>query len=100
MKLNLIERFTIQKILPSEGNFLTLKILNSLRMSLALSEDEIKEFEIVQDGGKISWNEKGLEERELDIGEKATDLIVTALKELNEKKKLTNEHFSLYEKFV
>jgi len=106
MKLNLIERFTILKILPQEGNFATLKILNNLRLSLAPSEEESKEFEIrpeVMEGEqatKIVWNTKGQEEREVEVGEKATDIIIESLKSLDKSKKLNNEHFSIYEKFI
>lgn len=100
MKLSLFERFTIQNILPQEGSFLTLKILNSLKLSLAPSEEEIKEFEIKPEGNLLTWNKKGKEEKEIEIGEKATDLIVDALKDLDKKAKLTNEHFSIYEKFI
>lgn len=100
MKLNLFERFTIQMILPKEGNFSTLKVLNSLKMSLAPSEEEHKEFEIIEKDGRIVWNENGKEEKEIEIGEKATDLIVDALKTLDKNAKLTNEHLSIYEKFI
>jgi len=106
MKLNLLERFTILKILPQEGNFATLKILNNLKSVLSPSEEEFKEFEIkphVVDGkqtDKIVWNAKGQEEREIEIGEKATDIIIESLKDLDKSKKLINEHFSIYEKFV
>jgi len=48
----------------------------------------------------ITWNAKGTEEKEISIGEKATDIIVEALKELNKNKKLTANHYSLYVKFV
>ena len=98
MKLSLAERFAIQKSLPKEGSFTTLKILNSLRMSLAPSEEEIKEYNIREEDGRIYWTE--LEEKEIEIGEKATDLIVEALKTLDKSNKLTNEHFTIYEKFV
>ena len=70
MKLNLLERFVIQKILPREGDFATLKILNSLKMALAPSEEEFKEFGIKDQDGLISWNEKGKEEKEMELGEK------------------------------
>lgn len=106
MKLNLFERLTIQKILPEQGTFVMLKVLNQLRMALAPSEEELKEFNVgpeLKDGqptGRIKWNEKGLEEREIEIGEKAADLIVEALKELDKTKKLTNEHYTIYEKFI
>ena len=100
MKLNLFERFIALGILPKEGNFVTLKIIQNLKMSLAPSQEEITEFEIKQDGVNTSWNDKGKEDREIEIGEKATDIIIEALKKLDKEKKLTEQHYTIYEKFV
>ena len=100
MKLNVMERLTLLSILPKEGNFVTLKVLRSLTSNLGLSESELKEFDVKQNDQQVTWNEKGNEEREIEIGEKATDIIVEALKKLDDEKKLTEQHFSVYEKFV
>ena len=100
MKLNVLERITALGILPEVGNFATLKIVNDLKMSLGLTEAEFKEFEVKQKGDQMMWNEKGAEEREIKIGEKATDILIEALRKLDEDKKLTNQHFSLFEKFI
>ncbi len=99
MKLNLNERFAVLRIIPQEGNFATLKIVNDLKLVLAPSEAEHKEFEIIQEGEMLKWNGKGKEEREIKIGEKATDLITEALKKLDEDAKLTQNQFTIYEKF-
>ena len=100
MKLNVIERLTLLQILPQEGNFVTLKVLRDLTSVLGMNEKEFKEFEIKQTGEQVTWNPKGNEERAVEIGEKATDLIVEALKRLDEQKKLAQRHLTLYEKFV
>ena len=100
MKLNLLERLMIQSILPKEANFVTLKIMNNLRQSVAPSEEEYKEFEIRQDEGRVIWNSKGNEEKEIEVGEKATDVIKGALEKLDKEKKLTQDLFTLFEKFV
>jgi len=100
MVLNTLERLMLLGVLPKEGDFTTLKIVRELRESLSFNEEEYKrlEFETLEVG--VRWNPKGDIPREIKIGEKATDLIVEALKKLNKDKKLTEEHFSLYEKFV
>ena len=100
MKMNVLERLILLGILPKESNFATLMIVKNLTSSLGLSEDDYKEFEIKQEENQIIWNQKGNEEREIKIGEKATDIIIESLKKLDEEKKLTEQHFSLYEKFV
>lgn len=99
MKLNVLERINLLGILPKEGNFVTLKIIKDLKSNLSFTEEEIKEFNIVTNENNVTWNIKGQEEKEISIGEKATDVIVEALKKLDETKKLTEQYYSLYEKF-
>ena len=101
MKLNLSERFEVLRLLPEQGNFATLKIINDMRTNLAPSESDHKKFNIRQQGDQILWDSpKGIEEVEIPIGEKATDIIVDALKELDSSGTMNARHMSLYEKFV
>lgn len=110
--LTLSERLNLLTILPKEGTFLTLKIVRQLREALSPSEEEHKAFGIAAPGQKFI-DENGNEsivpngqlrfkniEAEVRIGEKANDLIVECLKKLDDSGKLTDNHFSLYEKFV
>lgn len=104
MKLNIQERIMLAGILPNESNFLTLKIVRELQEKLSFTEEEIKEFELrqtVQDGqSMLNWNQKKEKEVEIPIGEKATDIITEALTKLNKENKLTQQIYSLYEKFI
>jgi len=100
MKLNLQERFVLLQVLPKEGNFMTLKIVRDLQDSLSPSEEELKECGVTQKEEQITWNEKGREEKEIKIGEKATDIIVEALDKLDKENKLSTQHMTLYEKFI
>ena len=104
-KLNVSERFALLGLLPSEGNFATLKVVRKLREALSLTEEEIKHFEVKQiptSGGQtqLTWSpEKATETKDFEFGEFAEEMIKAKLKKLEEDKKLTNEHFSIYEKF-
>lgn len=103
MKLCVRERLVLLSIVPTEGNFITLKIVRKLREKLSFSEEEVKAFEFVEANGQVVWNTKNENERgelEISFGEKAIDLIIEALKKLDKEGKLTDNHFSLYEKFV
>jgi hypothetical protein len=100
MKLNLLERIMILNVLPKESNFITLRIVKDLEKSLSFTEEEIKEYSIKQEGQNINWNIEGNVEKEIQIGEKATDIIVESLKKLNEQNKLTMQFFSTYDKFI
>lgn len=103
MKLSVLERLVIQNILPQAANFTNLKLMRVAREALSFTDEENKalEFKPAEDGGgNIQWKPDVVAEREIVIGEVVTLMIVEALKKLDEDKQLTNEHFSLYEKFV
>lgn len=100
MKLSVLERVTLLSILPEQGNFVTLKILRKLRESLAFDETEAKALSISQVDDRLTWNAQADTGKEIQIGEKASDIIVAALTKLNDENKLTEQHYSLYELFV
>jgi len=57
-------------------------------------------FKMIQENPELYDRKPLVDDKEIKIGEIATQLIVAALKKLNETEKLTEQHFSLYEKFV
>ena len=102
MEMTVVERLVLLNILPKEGNFTTLKLVRELRENLSFDELENKRLNFQQDGDQIRWNESPEVNlpRDIEIGEKMTDLIVECLKELDKKEALKEEQFTLYEKFV
>ena len=102
MKLTILERITLLQILPKEGDFITLKVLRDLGSVLGFSEEDHKKYKIVQNGDRVTWD-NGKEEKdgsELEIGEKATEIIKEALLNMDKEKKLQANHMSVYEKFI
>ena len=100
MELSVGERLVLLSVLPEESDFTTLKVIRDLRMALSFSEEEHKQYQFVQEGTMVRWNNQTEQGKEIPIGEKAKDIIVLALSKLNEQKKLKMEHYSLYEKFI
>lgn len=100
MELSVQERVVILSLLPNEGSFATLKILDQLRMGLSFTEDEFKKWDIVEvtQEGRINWQENG--KAEIPIGEKATDIIVDALKKRDKADTLPMQAIDVYEKFI
>jgi len=98
MVLNIPERIALFGILPEKENFVTMKIIKDLRSNLLLSEEDIKEAEVTLEGEQMFW--KKMIEKDVQIGEKATDIIVTALKKLDSEKALEDRHMALWEKFI
>jgi len=99
MKLSVFERLMLLSILPREGDFTTLKIIKDLRDSLSFTELEHRKYQFKKDDNSIRWKTDIEQNKEIKIGEKATDIIVESLKKLNKQKKLTMQHYSLCEKF-
>jgi len=98
-KLSIGERLIILQLLPQEGNYATLKLIRDLGNKIGISADEHTEFELTQVGDKISWNEKGKEEKPIDLKIKEIEIITAALEKLDSEKKLEFRHFSIFEKF-
>ena len=100
MLLKVSERLLLLGVLPKEGNYTTLKILDELRMNLSYTEDELKEWDIDvnQETQMVSWDEDG--EADIPIGEKATGIIVDELRKLDTENKLTSFSMPVYELFI
>ncbi len=100
MLFNAKERLVLLGTIPSEGDFTTLKIVRKLREDLSFSEDEHKKLNLVTENGLVTWDNSKDEPKEVELGEKAKDIIVNSLKKLNDSKKLTESHFDLYVRFI
>ncbi len=106
MKFTIEERIALLMVVllfPKESNFITLKLKRDFENELSFSEKEIKEWEIKtiieENEARYQWNDQ-VKEKNIAVGEKLTEMIVEALTKLNEMNKLTNNHFTLYEKFI
>ena len=102
MELTILERIMLGSVLPQQGDIVSLKIVQDLKMALAFTEKEIADCEIEHEEGRVNWNPEVATEyfKEIPIGPKAMTLIVGELEKRNEEKTLTADFISLYEKFM
>ena len=108
MELNVLERIVLVNTLPREGNFKNLKLLRIIKEEISFSEEENKALNFRQEGDQLKWDNAIADGKPIDIiplkeinfGETVTELIVESLKSLNDQGKLTENHFSIYEKFI
>ena len=101
MLLNTKERLILIGTLPKEGDYTTLKIVRKLREDLSITENEQKALQFVSNpDGMLNWQPSGDQSVEIEIGEKAKDIITSALMKLDSEKRLTEDHIELYEWFV
>lgn len=102
MELTVLERLVLLNVLPKEGDFTTLKLVRVAREALSFNDIENQKLKFVQDGEQVRWDEAAGREltRDIELGEMMTIKIVEELKKLESEKKLRDDHFTLYEKFV
>ena len=100
MQLNIMDRMILLNILPHEGDYSTLKILRQLQSDLSFTEEEHKAIIFIKTPEGIQWETDKDFTKDISIGPKATQIITECLENLNNTKKLTEQLFPLYEKFV
>lgn len=100
MELKAMDRLILLSVLPREGDFTTLRIVQDLRMALSFSEEENKKLQFHRDGDRMVWSIEADASRDIPIGEKAHDIIVDSFKRLDSAKKLQVEQMEMYERFV
>ena len=128
MELSVFERLIIFNILPSQGNFTTLKTVRELKEAVGFDEDaEALDFhegyecgecgarvrkplneppgachkcgEGLVKTGEMFWSSEADKPKEVEITDRGKRIIVDILEKLNDEEKLTNEHYTIYEKF-
>ena len=99
MKLNVLERILLSQILPDKGSFSNLKLLRVVKEELSFSDKENKKLNFKQDGERMLWNNVDIQ-KDIVFSEVVSKLIEDKLKELDKDEKLTEQHMSLYEKFI
>lgn len=108
MILNILDRVVLSNILPKEGTFQNLRLLRVVKEEISFNEEENKLLKFRQEGTQLLWESKLVDgkqvdvfpERDFRIGDVVTKLIRDELEKLNSEAKLTEQHFSVYEKFV
>jgi hypothetical protein len=104
MKLSVLERVLLGGMMSTyQGSFTNLKIIREGREAISFKDDELMKLNFEEGGGTVKWNPQGA----LEIGAVEIDLSLTVIKvlkdmfmKLNDEQKLTEQHFSLCEKFL
>ena len=100
MLLNVKQRLLLLNILPSESNYITLKVIREQQERLSFSEEELKRLKVKRDGDRYIWDESVDEPVDIEIGESARGIIKLAFRELDQQGQLKVEFLPLYEHFM
>jgi hypothetical protein len=98
--LTMEERFALMNVIPSQGNFLEVKHLEQLRLSLLPSPQEVQDKNVVADGNNVTWNPAKDQPVSFEFSGFCVDLLCRELKKLDKEHKLERKFLSLYEKLV
>ena len=93
MRLTLAHRLTALGLLPTEGSFVTLRIVRDAQHALSPSAEEIERFQIVQDGQQVRW--VGDTTADVVLSSAAVTLLKDALAKLDDAQTLTMTHVEL-----
>ncbi len=100
MKLSIKERITLLGILPQRGDFVTLSVKFDISRKVAITQDEMKEIEMVSentpDGNILRWNQEKEVKKEVEFTESEKSVILDSLKNLDSSKSLNDDTFQLY----
>ena len=107
MKLEVHERLALLTLFPKDGDYAALKTFRRAFEMLSFTPEDMKFYEFVggigQDGKPVTnWNSTKAAEavKDCPIDEFTTDYLRNKLSEMQNKKKLSEDFLSIYEKFV
>jgi hypothetical protein len=98
MKLNIQERLTLVNLVPEKGNFITMSIVDGLRLILYPSEAEVKKFDLKQDDRLLTWNEEGSKKTEVKISDSQIDFLMDQLEKKSIAADLDFLQYSVYKR--
>lgn len=99
-KMNVGERLITISILPRNGSFITMKVVQGIIGKLSMTSADIISYDICESDGNVRWNEKGKEKKEFDLEPVELALIKKSLQELDSNGGLTQENLPVYELFM
>lgn len=101
MLFNTFERLVLLNVLSQGGSGVAdLKIVHNLKMSLSLTPKEHKASKMkVLDNGNVNADWAAVKAKDVKLCDRAKEIIAKGLKAMGDKEQLTEEHFTLCEKF-
>ena len=100
--LTLLDRVMMPSVLPTQGDFKTLLIVNDINNKVKISQKELQLYNVTAlQNGALGWNDKGKNASfDYAFTELETAEIKKALNKLDEEQKLSVDHIGLYKAFV
>ena len=102
MQLTIKNRITILSLLPTETNITNIRIIKELSEKLALTEEEIIDYEVktipTERGTQTTWNQTGNESTiEVTLKKPSIDLLKEQIEKLDKANTVTFDIFEVHE---
>jgi len=99
--ISLLEKIMLTTIFPKQGSRKELLVREDIINKVKLTQKDFSDFNIQEtEKGGLTWDEKGVVSKfDIEFTDLEIDEIKASLKVLDEEKKLTREHNSLWEMF-
>ena len=105
VSLTVSERIALgSSVLPSESNFITLKLVRDLKKHIGFTEQELATFnlkdEMLPSGQtRFTWDRTKETEAVFEFSDKAVEVIKRGLTAIADKEQANDQHLTLWEKF-
>ncbi len=100
MLLNVKQRLLLLNILPSESNYIELKVIREQQERLSFSNEELQRLKVKREGDMYNWDESQDVPVEIEINESARGILKVAFRLLDQQGQLKIEFLPLYEHFI
>jgi hypothetical protein len=104
MRLAVLERILLVGLLGAhKDRFDVLTQIREARETLSFNDIENAKLKFIQTGDQSQWNPNAaleIGEVEIELADSITKIIKETLTRLNDTSQLTDQHYTLYEKFV
>ena len=100
MKFTTRERLWLRELLPVKGTFSDMKLKRELALKIEFSDEEKETLELKRLENGLSFNPQKEFDSELEFNDDEKQLIKNSLNMLSEKKELTDDLVTLFEKFM
>ena len=91
MKLSVKERILLDRLYIQKGSMSEQIIMRDIKKKVDFTQSEIKEFNIVSKGNRITWDKENTKCIEIDFSQAELELLKTQVTELDNKKEITDE---------
>ena len=98
LKLSVLDRLLLPQLLPQQGGKYEMKIANSIATKVDLTKQELLDFELKDNNGRIFWNPEKAVDVDFEFPAIEVEMLKTASKQADENRTISPQNLALIEK--